>query len=170
MFEAVEAMRQGAPVLHENLGSYEQSSYQIRMMRPVAGSNVASHIKVRTGDIAEGFQAAAVSGKPSAEKFLRGLGAASVLPRSEVQDTSSRPLLAARWAGAVDTVGGNTLATVLRSMGRAGCAAACGLVGGTELNLTVYPFILRGVALVGIDSAECPTWTTSGTSSSTHFA
>jgi putative YhdH/YhfP family quinone oxidoreductase len=102
-----------------------------------------------------GFQVAAVSGKPSSEAFLRSLGAASVLPRSDVHDTSTKPLLGARWAGAVDTVGGNTLATVLRSMRRAGCAAACGLVGGTDLNLTVYPFILRGAALVGIDSAEC---------------
>jgi putative YhdH/YhfP family quinone oxidoreductase len=103
-----------------------------------------------------GFQVAAVSGKPSAEVFLRGLGAASVLPRSEVQDAGNKPLLNARWAGAVDTVGGNTLATVIRSLRRAGCAAACGLVGGTDLNLTVYPFILRGVSLSGIDSAECP--------------
>jgi putative YhdH/YhfP family quinone oxidoreductase len=103
-----------------------------------------------------GFSTAAVSGKPSAETFLRSLGAASILPRSEVQDSSKKPLLAARWAGAVDTVGGNTLATVIRSLRRAGCVAACGLVGGTDLDLTVYPFILRGVALAGIDSAECP--------------
>jgi putative YhdH/YhfP family quinone oxidoreductase len=103
-----------------------------------------------------GFQVAAVSGKPSAEAFLRSLGAASVLPRSQVQDTSSKPLLTARWAGAVDTVGGNTLATILRSTKRAGCVTACGLVGGVDLPLTVHPFILRGVTLAGIDSAECP--------------
>jgi len=61
VFDALEAMRDGAPVLHEDLGHYEQSSYQIRFMRPVAGSNIASHIKVRTGDIARGFQEAAVT-------------------------------------------------------------------------------------------------------------
>ncbi len=103
-----------------------------------------------------GFQVAAVSGKPSAEEFLRSLGAATVLPRSEVQDTSNKPLLGARWAGAVDTVGGNTLATILRSTKRAGCVTACGLVGGVDVHLTVHPFILRGVTLAGIDSAECP--------------
>jgi acrylyl-CoA reductase (NADPH) len=103
-----------------------------------------------------GFQVAAVSGKPSAEPFLRGLGAASVLPRSEVQDASTKPLLGTRWAGAVDTVGGVALATILRSTRRAGCVTACGLVGGVDLKLTVHPFILRGVTLAGIDSAECP--------------
>jgi len=103
-----------------------------------------------------GFQVAAVSGKPAAEEFLRSLGAASVLPRSDVQDNSNKPLLGARWAGAVDTVGGNTLATLLRATRRGGCVTACGLVGGAELSLTVYPFILRGVTLAGIDSAECP--------------
>src|ERR1041384_1569989 len=61
VFDGVEAMRDGAPVLHEDLGKYEQSSYQIRMMRPVAGSNVASHIKVRTGDIEKGFRESAVT-------------------------------------------------------------------------------------------------------------
>ena len=103
-----------------------------------------------------GFNVAAVSGKTTAEKFLKSLGASQVLPRSEVQDSSHKPLLGARWAGAVDTVGGNTLATLLRSTRRAGCVTACGLVGGADLNLSVYPFILRGVALAGIDSAECP--------------
>ncbi len=103
-----------------------------------------------------GFQVAAVSGKPSAEEFLRSLGAKTVLPRAEVQDTSSKPLLGTRWGGAVDTVGGNTLATIVRSTRRAGCVTACGLVGGVDLALTVHPFILRGVTLAGIDSAECP--------------
>jgi acrylyl-CoA reductase (NADPH) len=103
-----------------------------------------------------GFQVAAVSGKPAAADFLKGLGAAQVLPRSDVQDTSNKPLLAARWAGAVDTVGGNTLATLLRTVRRAGCVTACGLVSGTDLNTSVYPFILRGITLAGIDSAECP--------------
>jgi NADPH:quinone reductase-like Zn-dependent oxidoreductase len=63
--------------------------------------------------------------------------------------------LTARWAGAIDTVGGNTLATLLRSTQRGGCVTACGLVGGVELPLSVHPFILRGVTLTGIDSAEC---------------
>jgi putative YhdH/YhfP family quinone oxidoreductase len=104
----------------------------------------------------QGFRVAAVTGKPEASDLLMRLGAARVIPRTDVDDSSSKPLLAARWAGAIDTVGGNTLATLLRSTERGGCVAACGLVGGIDLKLTVYPFILRGVALEGIDSAECP--------------
>lgn len=103
-----------------------------------------------------GFHVVAATGKPEATDFLRQLGAAEIVGRDAVYDPSNKPLLNGRWAGAVDTVGGNTLATVVRSMERAGCVACSGLVGGIELPLTVYPFILRGVALVGIDSAECP--------------
>jgi putative YhdH/YhfP family quinone oxidoreductase len=79
-----------------------------------------------------------------------------VVGREEMLDESRKPLLSARWAGAVDTVGGNTLATLLRSMRNEGCVASCGLVGGADLSMTVYPFILRGVTLAGIDSAWCP--------------
>ncbi|MGD9646782.1 MAG: YhdH/YhfP family quinone oxidoreductase [Pirellulales bacterium] len=102
-----------------------------------------------------GFRVAAVTGKAESHDWLHELGATEILGRDDVNDTSTRPLLSARWAGAVDTVGGNALATVLRSTDRHGCVTACGLVGGTDLALTVHPFILRGVRLVGIDSA---TW------------
>ena len=101
-----------------------------------------------------GYRVAAVTGKPEAADYLKQLGAHTVLGREEVNDTSNKPLLAARWAGAVDTVGGNTLATIIRSTDRLGCVTASGLVGGIELPLTVMPFILRGVKLVGIDSAQ----------------
>jgi len=103
-----------------------------------------------------GYTVVASCGKPSAHDLLRLAGAAEIISRDEVRDTSNKPLLPARWVGAVDTVGGDTLATVVRSLDRAGCVAACGLVAGVDLKLTVFPFILRGVALTGIDSAECP--------------
>lgn len=103
-----------------------------------------------------GYHVVAVSGKRDRESWLRELGAAEIIDRAAAQDTSSKPLLAARWAGAVDTVGGLTLATLLRASLPRGCVAACGLVGGHELPLTVYPFILRGVTLAGIDSANYP--------------
>lgn len=103
-----------------------------------------------------GYSVSAVSGKPAAAELLLRLGAKEVLPRSAVDDTSGKSLLAGHWAGAVDTVGGNTLVTLLRSTKIAGCVTACGLVGGVDLKLTVYPFILRGVKLVGIDSAWVP--------------
>jgi putative YhdH/YhfP family quinone oxidoreductase len=101
-----------------------------------------------------GYQVVAVSGKATARDYLRRLGAKSVVPREEVNDTSGKPLLKARWAAAVDAVGGNTLATIIRSTSQGGCVTACGLVGGADLPLTVHPFILRGVRLIGIDSAQ----------------
>lgn len=103
-----------------------------------------------------GYQVVASTGKSEAHDFLRELGAASIVGRDEVDERSNRPLLKGRWAGAVDTVGGHTLSTLLRSTKLAACVAACGLVGGTELPITVYPFILRGVVLAGIDSATYP--------------
>jgi putative YhdH/YhfP family quinone oxidoreductase len=103
-----------------------------------------------------GYRVAAVSGKPAATDLLKRLGATTVLSRNDVVDTSTKPLLAARFAGAVDTVGGTTLATLLRSVDRHGVVAACGLVGGVDFTTSVFPFILRGVTLAGIDSVECP--------------
>lgn len=101
-----------------------------------------------------GFQVVASTGKLDRTEWLKGLGAARVIDRQAISDRSPRPLLAGIWQGAVDTVGGNTLATILRATKPRGCVTACGLVGGHELNLTVYPFILRGVILCGIDSGN----------------
>lgn len=103
-----------------------------------------------------GYRVTAVSGKPAAAELLKRLGAAAVIGREEVDDKSGKPMLAPKFAAAVDTVGGNTLSTIVRSLNRGGVVAACGLVGGVDLPLTVYPFILRNVDLVGIDSVDCP--------------
>jgi putative YhdH/YhfP family quinone oxidoreductase len=101
-----------------------------------------------------GFSVVASTGKLERSDWLKGLGAARVVDRVTLNDKTNRPLLSSVWQGAVDTVGGSTLATILRSTKIDGCVTACGLVGGNELNLTVYPFILRGVVLHGIDSAN----------------
>ncbi len=103
-----------------------------------------------------GLTVVAVSGKPDRADWLRELGASQVLGREEIMDDSKRPLLKARWAGAVDTVGGTMLASLLRSVKNEGCVAACGVVGGADVDTSVYPFILRGVTLRGVDSAWCP--------------
>ncbi len=103
-----------------------------------------------------GYRVAAVTGKPEHHDLLRELGAKRILGRDEVNDASSKPLLESRWAAAVDTVGGNVLSTIVRSTSYRGCVTACGLVAGTEIPLTVHPFLLRGVTLCGIDSAKCP--------------
>jgi len=103
-----------------------------------------------------GYQVTAVSGKTERYDQLKELGATEVVDRGSVSDTSERAMLRSRWVGAIDTVGGATLSTIVRSLQHRGCVAACGVVGGSQLPLTVYPFILRGVTLDGIDSAMCP--------------
>ena len=103
-----------------------------------------------------GYEVEAVTGKQEHHDWLRKLGAHTILSREEVSDNSDRPLLRSRWAAAVDTVGSKPLATILRSTQHRGCVSACGLVAGTDIPTTVYPFILRGVTLAGIDSANCP--------------
>jgi acrylyl-CoA reductase (NADPH) len=103
-----------------------------------------------------GYSVVAVTGKPEVASKLAEWGASRVLPRESFSQDNSKPLLAAKWAAAVDTVGGQTLATIVRETANYGVVAACGLVGGTELPLSVYPFILRGVTLAGIGSAALP--------------
>jgi putative YhdH/YhfP family quinone oxidoreductase len=103
-----------------------------------------------------GYTVAAVTGKKSMHDQLSSWGVSEFLSREEANDPSARPLLSARWAGAVDTVGGPILTTILRAMKYRGCVAACGLTAGVEMEMTVLPFLLRGITLCGIDSAACP--------------
>ncbi len=104
---------------------------------------------------AAGYEVTALTGKPHEEAYLRSLGARQILDRGTLK-MGTRPLEKATWAGAVDPVGGATLAWLTRTMMYNGCIASSGLTGGTELQTTVLPFILRGVKLLGIDSAMCP--------------
>ncbi len=103
-----------------------------------------------------GYRVVAVTGKREAETWLRELGAAEVLDRATLAEPSDAPLASQRWAGAVDTVGGTVLANLLKAVAYRGTVAACGLAGGAELHTTVFPFILRGVRLYGIDSVYSP--------------
>lgn len=104
----------------------------------------------------KGYEVVASSGKPEYYDWLSDLGAERCINREELIDTSGRPLVRSRWAGAIDTVGGETLTTLLKACAPNGNVASCGLVGSAELNTTVYPFILNGVNLLGVDSAETP--------------
>ncbi|HET9620465.1 MAG TPA: hypothetical protein VFP84_03785, partial [Kofleriaceae bacterium] len=88
--------------------------------------------------------------------YLQQLGAREVIGTAEIDDQSGRPLLKPRWAGVVDTVGGNILATAIKTTQRHGIITCCGNVTSGELHTSIYPFILNGVSLVGIDSATCP--------------
>jgi acrylyl-CoA reductase (NADPH) len=102
-----------------------------------------------------GYQVAASTGRPEAADYLQSLGATTIVDRAELA-TAGRPLDKERWAAGVDTVGSQTLATVLAQTRYRGSVAACGLAGGNDLPATVLPFILRGVNLLGVDSVMCP--------------
>ena len=105
---------------------------------------------------AKGYEVAAVTGRPEAEGYLRGLGASRIVPRDEINETVKRPLETETWSGCVDAVGGAMLARVLGQLKYGASAAAVGLAGGVELPASVVPFLLRGVNLLGIDSVVQP--------------
>jgi putative YhdH/YhfP family quinone oxidoreductase len=103
-----------------------------------------------------GYTVLAISGKEDVWTYLQSLGAHCMERRNWVDDPSGKALLKPQWAGAIDTVGGNTLSTLLKGCKPEGVVACTGLVGSAQLSTTVYPFILNGVSLVGIGSAETP--------------
>ena len=103
-----------------------------------------------------GYAVAAVTGRPDTHDYLKQLGASRIVDRSELNEPSTRPLEKETWAGCVDAVGGPMLGRLLGQMRYHGAVGAVGLAGGSELNTTVLPFLLRGVNLLGIDSVMCP--------------
>ncbi|MBE0597262.1 MAG: YhdH/YhfP family quinone oxidoreductase [Desulfuromonadales bacterium] len=131
-------------------------------VNPTGGDVVVTGATGGVGSIAvsllarAGYQPAAVTGKTDQADYLRHLGAVQILDRTEVTAGADKPLLQERWAGAIDVVGGEMLAAVLKSTRYGGAVACCGLVGSPELPVNVFPFILRGVSLLGIDSVQCP--------------
>ena len=131
-------------------------------VRPGSGEVVVTGASGGVGSIAVailgrlGYDVVASTGSETAHGYLKGLGAAQIIHRDELGQGPRRPLDSARWAGGIDTVGSATLAAMLSQTARHGSVAACGLAGGSELNTTVFPFILRGVSLLGIDSNTCP--------------
>ena len=133
-----------------------------RGVRPDAGEILVTGATGGVGSVAVallaklGYQVTAATGKPEAAGFLQDLGAARVIPREEVTANVERPMLKERWDGVIDCVGGETLAAALKATRYGGSVTCCGLVGSPDLNINVYPFILRGVSLLGIDSVQCP--------------
>jgi alcohol dehydrogenase len=103
-----------------------------------------------------GYEVAALTGKADQHEFLKSIGAATVVDRAELAESNPRPLLKETWGGVVDTVGGDILFNAMKAL-RYGCSlAACGLVASPEIPATVFPFILRHVNLLGVDSVELP--------------
>jgi putative YhdH/YhfP family quinone oxidoreductase len=103
-----------------------------------------------------GYTVAASTGKPDAQDYLRQLGASEILSRQETSAESTRPLEAERWAGSIDTVGGATLAYLMRTTKKGGAIAAIGVSGGAAFRATVFPLILRGIKVLGIDMPSTP--------------
>jgi acrylyl-CoA reductase (NADPH) len=131
-------------------------------LRPGAGDVLVTGAAGGVGSVAIallsalGHRVVAATGRPEQRDYLTGLGAADLIEREALAVKPSRPLGRERWAGAIDAVGGNTLATILTQLEYRSSVAACGLAGGSDLPATVIPFLLRGVNLLGIDSVMCP--------------
>jgi acrylyl-CoA reductase (NADPH) len=103
-----------------------------------------------------GYSVVAVTGRPETEAYLRGLGAARLVPRADLAETVKRPLESETWAGCIDAVGGTMLARILGQMKHRSSVAAVGLAGGAAVPASVVPFLLRGINLLGIDSVLSP--------------
>ena len=131
-------------------------------LTPAAGEVLVTGAAGGVGSVAVsilsklGYTVVASTGRPELREYLQGLGAAELIERSALAERPTRPLDRERWAGAIDAVGGATLATVLTQLKYRASVAACGLAGGSDLPATVIPFLLRGVNLLGIDSVMCP--------------
>lgn len=131
-------------------------------LKPSAGDVLVTGAAGGLGSIAVallsrlGHKAVASTGRPEQRDYLTGLGAADLIDRAALAAKPSRPLDTERWAGAIDAVGGTTLATILTQLKYRASVAACGLAGGSDLPATVVPFLLRGINLLGIDSVMCP--------------
>ncbi|MGY6561179.1 MAG: YhdH/YhfP family quinone oxidoreductase [Luteibaculaceae bacterium] len=102
-----------------------------------------------------GYEVIASSGKTAEYDYLKQLGASEIVSREDILLPNEKLIAKGRWAAAIDTVGGKTLESVLKATDKDGSVAICGLVGSHELHTTVYPFILKGLNLLGIESAEC---------------
>ena len=103
-----------------------------------------------------GYRVVASTGRTEEADYLKSLGASEIIPRSELETGPDHPLMARRWAGCVDAVGGKTLSTVISSLDERGVIACCGLVGGNTFTASLVPFFLRGVRLIGIESGHGP--------------
>ena len=132
------------------------------LIKPEDGSIVVSGATGGVGSLSVailaklGYFVVAVSGKAEANDFLIGLGASEIISRKDIDQEESRPILKGRFAGGIDTVGGTILENIIKSTQAMGVVTCCGNVASPKLKLTVFPFILKGISLVGIDSQNYP--------------
>jgi acrylyl-CoA reductase (NADPH) len=134
----------------------------IELVKPTDGKIIVSGATGGVGSVALsllsklGYETVAISGKESEYDFLRSLGVAEIIPRVDFQAVDKRPMLSAQYAGAIDTVGGPILENILKTLKPLGAVTTCGSVSSTQLNMTVFPFILRGISLIGISAQNYP--------------
>lgn len=155
----LESMIIGTAGLTAGIGLYKMEKMgQTPAMGPIVISGATGGVGSMAIGILNkaGYEIVASSGKPEMTDYLKHLGAHQVVDREHINDDSNRPLMKPAWAGAIDTIGGNTLATLVKGCQSEGSVAACGLVSSPVLPTTVFPFILNGVNLIGIDSATYP--------------
>ena len=132
------------------------------LVKPADGKIIVSGATGGVGSIALsllsklGYTTVAVSAKQSEYDFLTKLGASDIIPRLEFQETDKRPILSAQYAGGIDTVGGPILENILKTLHPLGAVTTCGSVSSTTINVSVFPFILRGISLIGISSQNYP--------------
>jgi len=132
------------------------------LVKPTDGKIIVSGATGGVGSLALslltklGYQTVAISGKETEYPFLKSLGASDIISRIDFQQVDKRPVLSAQYAGAIDTVGGPILENILKMLQPLGAVTTCGSVSSTQLNMTVFPFILRGISLIGISSQNYP--------------
>ena len=132
------------------------------LVKPADGKIIVSGATGGVGSVAVsllsklGYTVVAISGKEKEHEYLYQLGASEIIARSEFQEPDKRSMLSAQFAGGVDTVGGPILEKMLKSVQPLGAVTTCGSVSATQLNMTVFPFILRGISLIGISAQNYP--------------
>jgi acrylyl-CoA reductase (NADPH) len=158
-FSAFEVMALGTPAITAATALHKM---ELMGQTPAMGPIVVTGSTGGVGSMAvailakAGYEVIAITGKSNAKEYLQHLGAAQIEDRTFVNDKSGKLLLKSKWAGAIDTVGGNTLHTLLKGCAPEGNVVCTGLVDSPQLNATVYPFILNGINLLGVGTAETP--------------
>ncbi|MEI6752415.1 MAG: YhdH/YhfP family quinone oxidoreductase [Paludibacter sp.] len=132
------------------------------LVKPEHGKVIVSGATGGVGSIALsllsklGYQSVAVSAKQSEYEYLNNLGASEIIPRLEFQEMEKKPILSAKYAGGIDTVGGPILENILKTLLPLGAVTTCGSVSASNINVSVFPFILRGITLIGVSSQNYP--------------
>jgi len=132
------------------------------LVRPEDGKIIVSGATGGVGSMAlsmlskAAYTTVAISGKTQENDFLKSLGVKEIIQRTDFQETENKPILSSQYAGAIDTVGGDILVRIIKSLNPLGVVTTCGSVAGTKLDLNVFPFILRGVSLIGVSAQNYP--------------